>query len=397
MTAILRPLDPETELVRYTEIRHHAYHMPFDGQAIHPHLLNASETRCVFVDGVMQATGRLIPYKHTLHGQTVPMGGVASIAVPMEERGKGHVRQILTHMFAELRDRRVPVSTLYTPIQPLYRSYGYELIAEQRQVRIPIQELQFDCPVSAAGEVAPMREADIPAVKALYERYRQRVNGMLQRTDEQWQNRVLTAPLLHGVLTRRGWLWRDAQGEAQGYMLWDSIDDGTLEIHEMVALSSAAEIGLLEFLHRDNLLKEVVWPTYLDNPLVLLQRYPKKVKTQIEPGFMARIVDVQAAWEIISPDAADGRVVLEVQDSRCDWNQGRFALTVEGGRARVERTTEDAQASAEIRLWTQLLYGALNVQQALYLGTLQVHDQHVLPFLQRLWATPHKPQMLDRF
>ena len=156
-------------------------------------------------------------------------------------------------------------------------------------------------------------------------------------------------------------------------------------------------INLLLLLEKDNLIKEWQWHTDVDNILPSLFRDPAAIESNVTPGFMARIVNIQEAWQFISAQADLGSLVLRVQDTMAPWNEGVWEVSVHGERAEVTRSDRPAQATGEIGIWTQLYYGYTTVDKAVYSGKLQIHDPAVVPLLQNLWASSQKPMMFDRF
>lgn len=108
---------------------------------------------------------------------------------------------------------------------------------------------------------------------------------------------------------------------------------------------------------------------------------------------MARIVDVSVAWRIRSPQAANGTVRLGVVDEVCEWNDGTWEVSA----GRVSRTDSEPQAIADIGTWSQIFYGYLTIDQAIFLGKLTVKDENSLSILRTLWSTASQPMMLDSF
>jgi predicted acetyltransferase len=62
-----------------------------------------------------------------------------------------------------------------------------------------------------------------------------------------------------------------------------------------------------------------------DEPLAFLLANARDVRAERRDGLWLRVVDVPAALAGRAYAAA-GRLVLEVEDARCPWNAGRFAL-----------------------------------------------------------------------
>jgi predicted acetyltransferase len=69
--------------------------------------------------------------------------------------------------------------------------------------------------------------------------------------------------------------------------------------------------------------------------------------------FMVRIVDVPAAFEARGyPPGARVDVGFEVEDKDCPWNSGRWRLTVEDGRASVDKGGDGAVKASPSALAT---------------------------------------------
>ena len=64
------------------------------------------------------------------------------------------------------------------------------------------------------------------------------------------------------------------------------------------------------------------------DPLLSLLAEPRRLRLTVRDGVWVRLVDVPAALES-RRYAAEDRIVLEVRDDFCPWNDGRVAL--EGG------------------------------------------------------------------
>ena len=380
----------------FVEVREDAYHQPASAMNDNRHLFDLSEMRCLFEDGVMKATGRIYSFRQHLHGRWLEMGGVASIATRLEERGRGHIRRIIREMFVELRAKGVPLTTLYPSVYAVYRRFGYEIVSEKRTITAAnAPQLMI-----ASGQKGTIRrgsvEADYELIRDLYERKAVQSQGYLERSEFMWKDRILRVPYLDEP--RRVYIWSDDQGTPQAYLLLNPNEGGTMLVKELVAHTADGVTALLGLLTQDNMLKEWTLETELEFPMSMFLHNPR-VKTAVTPSFMARIVDVQLAWQTVAPEARSGRAVLGVEDAMCEWNAGAWELTVEDGRGRVQAAngSEAVQASGDITVWTQLFYGYLTLDQAIFSGKLSIHDETIVPFLRKLWASEPKPMMIDAF
>jgi predicted acetyltransferase len=104
------------------------------------------------------------------------------------------------------------------------------------------------------------------------------------------------------------------------------------------------------------------WNVAPDDPIILNILEPRRLGLAAGDGLWLRVVDVVAALAQ-RRYAADGRVVLEVRDEFCSWNEGRWSLEVEGGVGRVEPTTDAAQLACDITDLGAAYLGGFSITQ----------------------------------
>ena len=68
-----------------------------------------------------------IPMGQWFGGRSVPMLGLAGVAVAPEARGKRVAWALVTHALREARQRGIALSALYPATLTLYRACGYEI------------------------------------------------------------------------------------------------------------------------------------------------------------------------------------------------------------------------------------------------------------------------------
>ena len=69
-------------------------------------------------------------------GQPVKMGGVSSVKVAPEHRGRGIGRTLMTELLNLIAERGYPLSALYPATMPIYRSLGWELAGARHNFSI---------------------------------------------------------------------------------------------------------------------------------------------------------------------------------------------------------------------------------------------------------------------
>jgi predicted acetyltransferase len=308
-------------------------------------------------------------------GRTVPIGGVASVGVAPEARGRGLASRILEHLHGLALDRGAAVCVLYPFRQGFYRRFGYGVTSAVHHLRFApgaLARLRRELEVErASGE-------DRAAMAECRERVGRSGTGVLVRTERTWQ-------LLLGE-ERRVWLVARREGEVEGYVCWTveqpaAFGPATLTVRELAAASPAAWRSLWSAVGAqrdqvDEVRADVAADDPLDRVLVDADRgrrgdawVPHDVGF-LSNGPMVRIVDVPRAlaargW------AGEGRVLLDVDGDR-------FELDVTGGNATVTPRDGVPELTADLTIdlasLSSIAFGGIELAQALRGGWATARD-----------------------
>lgn len=116
---------------------------------------------------------------------------------------------------------------------------------------------------------------------------------------------------------------------------------------ELVCESEQAYADLYRFLLDIDLAAEISFFTAADDPILHMVDDPRKVGRDLGDALWLRIVDVGRALPL-RHYSSDVDSVVEVEDSFCPWNSGRWRLTVKNGEAVVARTEDPADVSLDV-------------------------------------------------
>ncbi len=270
-------------------------------------------------------------------GRSVPMAGIAAVAVAAEHRGRGVGSALAAEALREARRRGFPISTLYPATEPVYRGVGFETAGSWNRYVAKAAEIDL---LDEPGIVEAAPVSDPAPYAAVYAQRARATAGNLDRSPFLW------ARMLRAITDRLyGYVVRGARGGApEGYVLLTlPTHAGTgrydVRIRDLCALTPRAVRRLLAFLaaHR-SMADEVSWTGPPDDPTVLvLRETPADVLRGRHP-WMLRLVDVPAA--LSARGYAPGvsvEVHLEVRDRIFPGNDGRFVLRVRGSEGSVRR------------------------------------------------------------
>jgi predicted acetyltransferase len=122
-----------------------------------------------------------------------------------------------------------------------------------------------------------------------------------------------------------------------------SVPRSELEVHALDGLTPRAYAAAWRFVLDVDLIQRVSASNRpADEPILHVLREPRRLNLRLKDGLWVRLVDVPAALSA-RRYAAPGRVVLEVRDAFCPWNEGRVELDGGPDGASCRPTDEAAE------------------------------------------------------
>lgn len=357
------------------------------------------------VDGVVAAGARIRHDRITVGGGVAACGGIAGLAVHPAHRGNGLFGPLLTAVIARCQAEQMAFSMLYPSNPAIYRRFGYQEVARENEVQVPLGDLQRLRPVPGR-RLVPVTEQTMPRVRALYRELTAGDNGMLLRE----------GPLFPDGLPGDGWsavLLEDADGNDHGYLSWTRAAEYEavegLEVHEILGRTREDRVALLQSLGS--------WSTVTAHARLRLRTEDPVLdvlpsgRVKAAPGIpgivMMRVIDTAAALEARpAPEGIDGAIRLIVEDSTVPdgtcRSAGAWIVRASEGRIRVESDDGEilgavlGDVRADIHAASLLLTGGRSVADARRLGLLAEGDPAAARFLDALLAGP-RPSVLDAF
>jgi predicted acetyltransferase len=238
----------------------------------------------------------------------------------------------------------------------IYQRFGYGLSTLASSIDLERDRATF---LSAAEPVGATRLVSLEeaneAFRPIFESVRPRVPGFYSRNDVWWQIEVL-ADFKWG---RRGfdkkfYALHERDGQPDAYAIYrvkhdwaNSVPGSELHIQEIMAVDGTALREMWRYVFGVDLIKRITTRSgSVDEPLMLMLAEPRRVNLRLRDGLWLRVVDVVAALER-RLYAADGSVVLDINDTFLPDAGGRFRLTTSGGHGSVERTDDAADIALD--------------------------------------------------
>jgi predicted acetyltransferase len=296
-------------------------------------------------------------------GGSLPCAGVTVVGVYPTHRRRGVLRSMMTEQLRDVHERGEPIAALWASEETIYGRFGYGLAAWAGEAKLPREWSAFAQPLERRGEVRFVTQDEAMELfpPVWRELHRQRP-GVISRTPAWWEVRSLRTPADQEANPKR-FVVLELDGAVAGYAIYrthldfeGAVSTGRTEVIEAVATTPEATAELWRYL------LDIDWSATItaqllppDHPLFLLLANPRRLFYTLADSLWVRLVDVGAA---LSGRAyrGEGRVVFEVRDAVCPWNEGRWLL--ENGHA--ERTEDAADLALDVNVLGAAYLGAVS-------------------------------------
>jgi predicted acetyltransferase len=339
----------------------------------------------IFDGARLIASGRYLPIEQWWHGAAVPAGGVASVYVAPEDRGRGVGARLATALIELIAERGRPLSVLYPATTPVYRRAGYEHGGAQHWVAFRTEALRSLGREAASGTVkirraGPDDAAEVVAVLRAVHAAAEDA-GPLDR-GEAFVRWFLDNPDLFAYLADDGFIayyWND--------------DRSGLVVDIAVAGTAETARALWALVGSGSSTAETVQARISPHDPILWLLRDRTDERLTRSSWMLRIIDAPAAIAARGfPAGVAAEVPLIVPDTLRPGNAGSWRLIVAGGRGRLERAPESADAVRMTERGLAALFAGVPVATLSRSGLLDGGDRAVLGS-----AFAATPFMLDDF
>lgn len=313
MNVIRLKEDKFKEALRLSE---YAFQYKVEEERLQQQLTKMKESHEIY--GIMEgedlaAKLHLIPFHIYIGKEKFKMGGVAGVATYPEYRRSGYVKELLQDSLQTMKKDGYTVSMLHPFAVSFYRKYGWELCANLLVCQMTKSDLVMKKQVNGTVKRFNNKENHSEEVEKLYETFAKRFSGMLVR-DEKWWLQAVYDDLTLAI-------YYDKNKTAAGYMLY-KIENNKMTVEEFVPLHNEARNGLWNFIcQHDSMIKELEMTISENEPLLYTLQEPR-VKAEIKPYFMGRIVDVEQFLKQyeLNWNNVQQEVILHITDSFAPWN-----------------------------------------------------------------------------
>jgi predicted acetyltransferase len=165
----------------------------------------------------------------------------------------------------------------------------------------------------------------------------------------------------------------------------------TLTVNELMAATREANSALWRFcfdVDRIGCTEAIKRP--VDDPLPWLLADPRRLQRSTRDGVWVRLIDVAASLELRRYLQSD-RLVLELRDELCPWNQGRFELEASAEGAICRPTGSSPDLALGVSALATAYLGAAGFSTLAQAGLVEECSPGALQRADRLFAVRYRP------
>ena len=363
-------------------------------------ILPHERMHAAFDDGQIVGGAGAFPFELSVPGGSLPCAGVTAVGTQPTHRRRGVLRSMMDAQLRDVHERGEPIAALWASEETIYGRFGYGLASWAGQLHVQHEWDAFAEPFQPAGAVrfvTPEEARDL--FPPIFEAVRRERPGMPSRSDAWWEDRHLRLDEREADAPRR-FVVLEAGGEPQAYAIYRThfgfeggLPASRLVVREALGATPEATAAIWRFL------LDVDWMTVVevplappDHPLFLLLALPRRAQYRMGDGLWVRLVDLPAALAGRAYGEG-GPLVLEVRDSICDWNAGRWKLD---GRA-CERTKQKADLALDVSVLGSAYLGAVSFTQLRDAGRVEELREGAIRQADALFAWHPLPWCLEIF
>lgn len=330
-------------------------------------------------------------------GGTVETAGVTGVGVKPTHRRRGVNTALMRRQLDDVRDAGEAFAALFASEGGIYGRFGYGLAAFACAMNLETGRGAFVHGTEATGGVRLLdREPAREPILSVYDRARLARPGAMAM-DEAWFDYQF-ADKHHGEERRLFFAVHDAGEGPDAFAVyhiksdWDeSIPRSELELHALDALTPQGYASMWRFVLDVDLIQRVTaWSRPADEPLLHLLQEPRRLNLRVKDGLWVRLVDVPAALAA-RRYGAEGRLVFEVRDAFCPWNDGRYELLGGPDGASCRATGEAAELVVTVNDLGAAFLGGSSFRQLHRAGRVEEERSGALARADAMFASDPAP------
>ena len=357
--------------------------------------VHLDRTLAAFDDGDMVGTAHDEVLDMTVPGATLKSGLVGYVGTMPTHRRRGILTALMRRQLEDLYEEGVPLAHLQASESVIYGRFGYGIGAYCEDWTIERHHTAFARDLAGGGRLSFVSPDEMREIfPEVYGRANSGRPGMAPMSEHRWNARLWDLEFTRGGSSKYFHIVYEDGGAIDGYVTY-RIKRSTLIVRELMAVTNSAYASLWRYCFDVDLRTETVARDRpVDDPIHWILADPRKLSRALRDGVWLRLVDVETALSARSY-ATSGTLVIDVKDSTCPWNQGRYSVEVGPQGAHVKRTTVEPDIVMPISCLATCYLGAASASSLARARRVEARSEGALALADLMFATSKQPWSPD--
>jgi predicted acetyltransferase len=280
----------------------------------------------VFDKGEVVATTHAYSLEIQVPGNVLPMAGVSHVCVQASHRRRGILTAMTKQQFQDFHNRGDPIAGLGASESIIYGRFGYGIGTFRENWTIAREHTDFNQPIKPKGRIKYVMPCEMRIIfPEVFERAAVDRPGWVRRPGYVWDFIVNDFDFLREGCSANYYVLYEEGSNVDGYVIYRTVGD-TVRVSGLMAASRDAYASLWRFCFGIDLKSSIVAPNRpVDDPLMWMLADPRRLQRSIQDAKWLRLVDAQVALSS-RHYSQSGSLVIELHDTFCPWNGGRYEL-----------------------------------------------------------------------
>ena len=374
----------------HSESRSHGNRLNHDPEELRPHF-DLARSIAVFDQGKIVGGSHSHFLEMSLPGASAYIAGVSNVAVQPTHTRRGIMTRIMRYQFNDFHERGEPLSALFASQSIIYGRFGYGIGSLHERWSIERHHNAYARPFEGSGRIVFVDPVDI--TREFPEVFRRSTLGrpaVFQRAMHHWQRDSRAPEHRQGGQGGLFYAAYEVDGRVDGYATYRT-SGTTLTVNELMATTVEANAALWRFCFEIDLMtvtEAIRRP--VDDPMPWMLADTRRLQRITRDGVWVRIIDVAAALQLRRYLQND-RLVIDVRDDFCPWNQRRFELESSPDGASCCATESSPDLAIGVSALASTYMGAVSFSTLTMAGLVEERSPGALLRADRMFAAERQP------
>lgn len=374
----------------HAEARAHGNRLNDDPEILRPHF-DLDRSIAVFDQGTIIGGAHSHRLEISIPGGSAVIAGVANVQVQPTHTRRGVMTRMMHHQIKDIHERGEPLAGLFASESIIYGRFGYGVGSLYERWLIDRQHNAYARPYESGGRIVFVDPVDI--TKELPEVFRRSTidrPGIFQRPLHHWERDSRAPEHRQGGPGGLFYAAYEDSGRVDGYVTYRTTGT-TLIVNELMAATKEANCALWRFcFDLDRVTSTEALKRPVDDPLPWMLADPRRLQRSTRDGLWLRLIDVGAALMLRRYMDSD-RLVLEVRDELCPWNEGRFELEGSAEGATCRNTSGSPDLVIAVSALASAYLGTISFSMLAQAGLVDERTPSALLRADRMFAVQYRP------